>query len=186
MISLMLGARQQVLERAEAEDDVLEVLLERAEDQVLAQLAVQVGTDEREGVGVAFLDAVDAAVGVVFRGEVELAPQVVQQGVQFGLALGDEGGGHVELVAGEHGEVGRGLPIGLHDELMNEQIAEGDAGDLGQQSFVAVLKDGELAADVVDVVFEQQDALAKRLPLVFDLGCAIAPSGGCAERRTSP
>jgi len=79
----------------------------------------------------------------------------LQQGVQLGLALGHERGGHVELVRGERGQVEVGIAARVHDHLVDQVIADHQAGDLLEQGLVLGLEEPQLAAHVFDVVFEQ-------------------------------
>ena len=91
---------QQVLQRPEAEDRVLEVLLQRAEDEVLAQLVVQVRADQVEDVvEAASRPAATCSAHVAALVQAQPLAHELQQAVQFRLALGHERGRHVELVA---------------------------------------------------------------------------------------
>ena len=59
---------EQILQRPEAEDDVLEIFLEHPQHQILAQLAVQMRPNQRKYVDEAILDTLDflADVGQLF------------------------------------------------------------------------------------------------------------------------
>ena len=96
---------EQVLQRPEAENDVLQVLLQRPQDHVLPQLVVQVRADEVENVVEAALHAMDLLAHVAAFGQVEPLAEEFQQSVQLGLALRHERGRQVELVGGQHGHV---------------------------------------------------------------------------------
>ena len=48
---------------------------------------------------------------------------------------------------------------GLHDELIDQVVAQREPGDLLDQRLVLAAEDVQFAADVLDVVFQQHDAL---------------------------
>ncbi len=92
-------------------------------------------------------------------GEVQSLADELQQAVQLGLALRHQRGRHVELVARQRRQVEIFLAPRLHDELVDEVVAERQAGDLLQERFVVGAEDSHLAADVLDVVLQEEDAL---------------------------
>ena len=92
-----------------------------------------------------------------------------KQPVQLGLALRHERGRQVELVGGQHGQVEILVAAGLHDDLVDQVVAERQAGDLLDQRLVLGAEDVHLAADVLDVVFQEQDALRVAAVAGFEL-----------------
>ena len=124
MISVTRRRPQQVLQRSEAENHVLQVLLERAQDEILAQLVVQVRADQMKHVVEAGLHAMHPFGHVAALVQIEPLVNELQQAVQFGLALGHQRGRHVELVAGQGGQVEILLRAGLQNQLVHQVVAE--------------------------------------------------------------
>ena len=79
--------------------------------------------------------------------------------MQLGLPLRDERCRQVELVGGQRGHVEKVIATRLHDDLVDEVVAERQTGDFLNEGLVFGPKDVQLAADVLDVVFQQNDAL---------------------------
>lgn len=115
------------------------------------------------------LDPMDALADVAARLQAEPLANEVEQVVQFGLALGNERGRHVELVAGQGRQVEGSVPPGFHDELVDQMIAEHQPGHLLQHRLVVFRKQLEFPADVFDVVLEQHDAAGIGGPPAFKL-----------------
>ena len=128
---------QQVLQRPEAENRVLQVLLQRAEDEVLAQLVVQVRADEVEHVvEAAFPPAAPAGSR---RGTP--AGSAARGGIAAGRAVPTSRSGTSVAGTSNSFEVSDARSkyssrAGLHDELVDQVIAERQAGDLLQQRLV--------------------------------------------------
>src|SRR5205807_7087342 len=95
------GSADQVLQRAESEHRVFEVLLERPQNEIAPQLLVQVRPYERKNAGELAFDLLNPPRQVWLAVEVELLAGIAQQLVQLGFAFGDERGGNVEFVPGE-------------------------------------------------------------------------------------
>ena len=52
---------------------------------------------------------------------------------------------------------------------MDEEVAEGHSGDFGQQPFIPLVKQAQLAGNILDVVFQEEHACAERRPVVLDI-----------------
>ena len=95
---------------------------------------------------------------------VQIEPLVneLQQAVQFGLALGNQCGRHVELVAGQGGHVEIFIRAGLQISWFT-RWSPSEPGDFLQQGFVLRGENAHVAADIVDIVL-QEEMLAASLP----------------------
>ena len=89
--------------------------------------------------------------------------------MQLRLPLRHERGRQVELVGGQHGQVEDVVAARLHDDLVDQVVAERQAGDLLHQRLVLGTEDVQLAANVLDVVFQQEDALRVAAVTGFEL-----------------
>ena len=89
--------------------------------------------------------------------------------MQLGFALGHQGGGDVELVRGQRREVEVLLGPLLHDQLVDQVIAERQPGDLLQQRLVLLAEDLDVPADVLDVVLQEQNAVGVAGPVRLEL-----------------
>ena len=127
------------------------------------------GRIEVEVVGETALHAMDLVAHVAALAQVQPLADELQQPVQLRFALGNQGGGHVELVGSERGQVEILLHAGLQDELVDQVIAERQAGDLVQQRLVLRAEQPHLPADVLDVVFQDHDALRIVGPVGLEL-----------------
>ena len=176
---------QQILQRAEAEDGVLEVLLQRPQDQVPPQLLMQVRPKQRKDVGELRLDLPDPAAEIGQRFELQLfvgrtASRLCSSVSRSGTSVaGTSNSFHVRRAGA------RRLVVAFQDQLVDDVVAQREADDLFQQRIVLLVEQLQLAADVFDVVFEQQDAFARcrggSAPARRGRG-ARAASGGPATR----
>ena len=155
---MTVGA-EQILQGPEAEDDVLEVLLQRPQNHVLPQLVVQVRADQRKDAVETPFHRMHLLAHVAALGQLEPLAKEFQQAMQFRLALGHERDRQVELVGGEYGQVEDVVRAGFHDDLVDQMIAKRQPGDLLDERLVLRIEDVQLAADVLDVVLQEQDAL---------------------------
>ena len=124
---------QQVLQRPEAEDRVLQVFFQRPQDEVLAQLVVQMRADEMEDVVEAALHAVTCWLTSRHSPRFSRCADELQEAVQFGSRSGTSVAGtsnsfDVSAARSKYSSVAR-----LHDELVDQVVAERQAGDLLQQ-----------------------------------------------------
>ncbi len=154
------GCPQQVLQGPEPKDGVFEVFLQGAQQDVLAQLGVQVNPHGPGHFGKPLLQEVNLLADIRNAVQVQLLANVLQQVVEFGFALGHQRGRHVELVGGDARQIEVPLVAGFHDELVDEQIAEREHRQLIEQRFIVLAEHFQFAAHILDVVLQQQDVVA--------------------------
>ncbi len=182
---------EQILQRTEAEDRVLQVLLERPEHEVLPQLVVQMRPHQRKDVGETFLGLPDASREVRLFVQLQFLAGEVQQVLQFGFAFGDQRGRDVELVPGQ-AVCAEAFVVAFENQLVDDIVAERQADDLLQQRVVLFAEQPQLPADVFDVLLQQQDAfvVAELVVLQFvqveafeQLRWTLVSSSDISERR---